>query len=233
MAGPSVPRFMAALSCFAFPPLGGEASAAVLSDPGMDWQLNSDQDWPTIGPPEMAGGITSWKISVSKNPNRNLEASLSLLYKQSPVQTFAIYQAGGNWIEFQAEMVLQPPHSSGRGAFPLVMELGIAGKFIAQQLQKLPPPIKIAGLTAVMALIDALAASAIAARAALVNVPEPPDLFNALPPPPKNPFLTCGAAEQLLIPGCQLTSASPMTQRLICQQGGLLSCYIVQQTTGE
>jgi hypothetical protein len=213
--------------------LGGEASAAVLSDTSANWDLNSDQTWLTIGPPEAARGITSWKISVPKNPKGHLEASLSLLYKQSAVQTFSIYQTGGNWVELQAEMVLQPPLGSGRGAFPLVMELGIAGKFIAQQLKKLPPPAMAAGLAAVLALVDALTAATIAARAALVNIPEPPDFFNALPPPPENPFLTCGQAEQLMIPGCQLTSKSPMTQRLICQQGGLLSCYILQQTLGE
>jgi hypothetical protein len=86
------------------------------------------------------------------------------------------------------------------------MELGAAGKFIAQQLAKLPPPAEAAAYAAVSALIAGLGVAAIAIRGAFTTVPEPPDYFQ-----PQTAF------------------TQPMTTALIQQQTKLLIAYITEE----
>lgn len=63
------------------------------------------------------------------------------------------------------------------------MELGIAGKFVAAEIQKIPEPFDLIALVIVEVVIALLGVLAIALRGALsVAVPEPRTWFGAPPP---------------------------------------------------
>ena len=83
------------------------------------------------------------------------------------------------------------------------MELGIAGKYLAQQIRQAPPEGWPPLIAAVDLLIETLEAAAIATRVAFDTVPDPPDYFSADP--------------------------LPMTPRLILLQGTLLQVYLTEQ----
>jgi hypothetical protein len=172
------------------------------------WSLNKDVDWISVIARQVNPDYVQWELSFEKNRDHDRVANLKVTGPDRSILV-KVGQAGGVWIEQQASMVLldpPPPSQTERLAFPLAMELGAAGKFIAQQLAKLPPPAKAAASTAVYALIAGLGVAAIATRNAFTTVPEPPDYFQ-----PQTAF------------------TQPMTTALIQQQTARLIAYITEE----
>ena len=95
---------------------------------------------------------------------------------------------------------------------PTVMELGIAGKFIAQEIQKIPEPFDLIALVIVELVVVAVGLIAIALRQALsAIIPEPLTWFGA--PEPYNAF----------------TRVLPATAVFITEETTLLAIYIVEE----
>jgi hypothetical protein len=184
----------------------------VFSSEPNGWSLDGNIDWITASAPQIYADYIQWELSFEKNRGRARVGSLNVVgpHRSMLVQ---VRQAGGAWIELQASMVLlNPPPTSQieRLNFPLAMELGAAGKFIAQQLKQLPPPAEAAAYATVSALIAGLGVTAIAIRSAFTTVPEPPDYFQ-----PQTAF------------------TQPMTAALIQQQTTLLIAYIGEELAAQ
>jgi hypothetical protein len=98
-------------------------------------------------------------------------------------------------------------------AVPNAMELGIAGKFIAQQIKKIPEPFTLIALLIVEIIVIVLGLLAIALRTALAPlVPEPKTWLGA--PEPFSP----------------LTLTLPATTVFLIEETVLLALYILEQT---
>jgi hypothetical protein len=170
-----------------------------------DWNLEEHPSWITISTPMVSSDYAQWELSFATNSDSNRMASLNIVGPHCSVAV-KVSQPGGAWIEQQASMILLdplPPSQTERLKFPLAMEFGAAGKFIAEQLSKLPPPAKAAAYAAVRALIRGLEVAAIAIRSAFSAVPEPPNYFQP-----------------------QTVLTQRMTTALIQQQTKLLITYI-------
>lgn len=152
---------------------------------------------------ETYAGYATWAIQVSSNTGPELHGSVVLTSPSGTVR-IPIVQQSGAAITALTTNLLTPPPSSERFAFPLAMELGVAGKFIAGLLKKIPLPYRVLAYVAVAVAIVGLAATVALARAAFVTVPEPPNYFQ---------------------PGSQI-----VTVELIEKQSGLLIQYILQET---
>jgi hypothetical protein len=180
----------------------------VFSSEPEGWSLDGSVDWIGASAPQIYADYIQWELRFEKNSGRGRVGSLNVVGPQRSMLVH-IHQAGGAWIELQASMVLlNPPPTSQteRSNFPLAMELGAAGKFIAQQLKELPPPAEAAAYAAASALIAGLGVTAIAIRDAFTRVPEPPDYFQ-----PQTAF------------------TQRMTTALIQQQTTLLIAYIGEE----
>jgi len=180
----------------------------VVTNEPRDWSLDESTAWIVVSAPQVTSDYVQWELSFETNPGSNRDASLNVAgpHRSASVK---IRQSGGAWVEQQASMILlnpPPPSQTERLKFPLAMELGAAGKFIAEQLAKLPPPAEAAAYTAICALIGGLGVAAIGIRAAFATVPEPPDYFQPRTPP-----------------------TQPMTAALIQQQTTCLIAYITEQ----
>lgn len=96
---------------------------------------------------------------------------------------------------------------------PTVMELGIAGKFIAQEIKKIPEPFTLLALALVEVVVILLGVLAITLRGMLASlVPEPETWF--------------GAPE----PYDELTRSLPATAVFLTEETTLLAIYIAEQT---
>jgi hypothetical protein len=188
--------------------VGSKSYVFVFTSEPNGWSLNKDIDWISVDAQQVNPDYVQWELSFQKNRGHDRVANLKVTGPGRSILV-KVGQAGGAWIEQQASMVLltpPPPSQTERLDFPLAMELGAAGKFIAQQLAKLPPPAEAAAYAAVCALIAGLGVAAIAIRDAFTTVPEPPDYFQP-----------------------QTALTQPMTTALIQQQTKLLIAYITEE----
>lgn len=182
---------------------------ALFAESADQWNLSGLPDWLSSSLPERLGPSSAlWSLQFSKNSGTIRTATLTLSAPNDG-SAFAVNidQPGGDWVEWQASMILLeplPPPDTARLKFPLAMELGAAGKYIAETLKKLPPPARAIGFAGVSAAIAASAGGAIALRKAFAVVPEPPDYFQELP-------------------------LVPMTDLLIVQQATAMIAYIFTQ----
>lgn len=169
-------------------------------------QVTSSADWITIQSVTTAPGVTIAPFRVTINSGDARDATLTVTGGANT--TLPITQSGVTTLAQQVALVLNPPLSAPRGPFPLAMELGIAGKFIAQQIKKAGPEAWPVLLPAVSAAVAALAAMAIGLRSAFRDVPDPPDYLPGTSPMPGN---------------------LPMTDVLILEQAKQLIQYINEE----
>jgi hypothetical protein len=184
---PGSPIQSAARASAAPPPLrfvayGNKACAYVAVPDDVSWSatLLGGGDWLAIT--DGATGVGGDLITLTAGPSTGPERSARLLVSDSRGQLLGEYAA----IQMSAEplatlntSVLEVPFPTT----PRVMELGIAGKFIAQEIQKIPEPFTLPVLALVEALVGLLGELLIALRAALATVvPEPMTWLGAPPP---------------------------------------------------
>ena len=185
------------------PPDDGEYYFIVFAPKEETWELSSQANFVAVQAPTSKPGLTIWPLQVTTNHNGQRTGTLQLrgTGQQFPVP---VSQAGGAWVEDQVTQVLSPPNTTVRSKFPLAMELGAAGKFIGEQLKKLPPPAKAVALALVPIIVTGLGLTVTMVRGRLTAVPEPPDYFG--------------------------TDPDLITARLIKQQTESLIKYITKQT---
>ena len=126
-----------------------------------------------------------------------------------PVHTWPVVQSSAVPLKLLNDAALAVPFP----AVPNAMELGIAGKFIAQQIKKIPEPFTLIALLVVEIIVIVLGLLAIALRTALAPlVPEPLTWLGA--PLPYDP----------------LTRQFPATTVFLVEETVLLVSYILEQT---
>jgi hypothetical protein len=162
------------------PPEDGKYFFIVFTPIEETWELSSQAEFVTVLAPTSQPGLTIWPLQVTTNRDGQRTGTLQLRGQgqQFPVP---VSQAGGAWVEDQVTQVLSPPNTTVRSKFPLAMELGAAGKFIGEQLKKLPPPAKAAALALLPIIITGLGSIVIMVRAGFSTVPEPPNYFTSDP----------------------------------------------------
>lgn len=186
---------------------GSEACAYAAVPDRVSWtaRLTGGDGWLSItGASSGTGpGLVTLTAKQSTGPARTARLAITANGK-----TLAAYDAIQDSAEPLATLntsVLELPFPTT----PRVMELGIAGKFIAQEIAKIPEPFTLVALAIVEALVALIGELFIALRGALsVAIPEPMTWFGA--PPPHD----------------ALTKVMPATAVFIQQETDLLMLYL-------
>lgn len=187
--------------------VAGSASwSATLSADAAGWLSFAGADSGT-GP-----GLITLAAPPSTTGARRAELTVRIAGTAEPL-VWPVVQASSAPIAALNASVLAVPFPD----VPGVMELGIAGKFIAQEIQKIPEPFMLIALAIVEAVVLLLGLLAIALRAALSPVvPEPRTWFGA-----PGPY---GAMTRLM----------PATAVFITEETTLLALYIAKEAlSGE
>lgn len=190
------------------PPLGnGEGFVFVFAGSTTGWSLSTADSWLFPSGIESGNGYVRLGYEVESNGGKGRQTTVQVKQQGCTVKTLDIFQFGGSPVTGMKQLVLESPTSTQRGKIPpfslLIMELGILGKFIAKEIKKLPAEGWPVALAAVAGIIEAIAASLVAACFAFAEVPEPPDYFSSDP--------------------------VPMEVLLVEQQANLLIAYISEQ----
>jgi hypothetical protein len=190
-----------------WPPLGGDGTINVLTSLPGNWAATTSATWLSGGSASSVAGHVGLPFTVDANSGAARHGAIRVQGPDGFDRSLGLSQRGGTGILEQKTFVLAPQPPSGRASFPLAMELGIAGKYLAQQIRQAPPEAWPVLIAAAVAAINVLATAAIAGRASLATVPEPPDYFSEDP--------------------------APMTTVLILQQAMLLNAYVTEQVLAE
>jgi hypothetical protein len=173
------------------------ASLLVLAPRGVRWSASSEASWISLAAPTHGAGTGMLSYSVEDNPSPPRKGTIRVAgMGMTHLVDVRVGQAGGSLVQSQTDQLL---------ASPMIMELGVAGKLIAEQIAKAPPPAQPPLLAAAEALVEALAALAITVRLSFATVPQPRPLFGRPPGP------------------------LPVTTQFILRQAALLQEYIPAQ----
>lgn len=187
---------------------GSEACAYVAAPDRVSWtaRLTGGGGWLSItGASSGTGpGLVTLTASQSTGPARTARLAITAANGKTLVSYDAIQDSAVPLATLNTS-VLETPFPTT----PRVMELGIAGKFIAQEIAKIPEPFTLVALAIVEALVALIGELFIALRGALaVVIPEPMTWFGA--PPPYD----------------ALTKVMPATAVFIQQETDLLMLYL-------
>lgn len=188
---------------------GGEASAFIDAGTKISWTAALSPDaagWLDFSGPASGTGPGLVTLTAQRNTTAAHTARLTVRIagRPRPLVWEAIQSSALPLATLNAS-VLEVPFPTT----PRVMELGIAGKFIATEIQKIPEPFDLIALALVELLVALIGELAIALRGALSPVvPEPMTWF--------------GAPE----PYDALTQVMPATAVCIQEETALLLLYI-------
>lgn len=220
---------MSASSAFApvYPPLlplrfsayGGIVIAFVETLHPVGWRASLSADaaeWVSLVAGET--GIGSDTVTLQADPNTGpaLRGTLTVSFTSGPRPplVWPLEQISAVPLATLNAAVLEVPWPN----VPRVMELGIAGKFIAQQVAKIPEPFTLLALLVVELIVVALGLLLVTARALLAPlVPEPKTWFGVPPGGYAEPF-------------APLTEIQPATAVCIIEETALLAIYIAEET---
>lgn len=162
---------------------GGEASAFVDTGSTTSWTATLSPDaagWLDFSGPASGAGPGLVTLTAQRNTTAAHTATLTVRIagRPRPLVWEAIQSSALPLATLNAS-VLEVPFPTT----PRVMELGIAGKFIATEIQKIPEPFDLIALAIVEVLVALIGELAIALRGALSPVvPEPMTWFGAPEP---------------------------------------------------
>lgn len=152
-------------------------------------------------------------VTLVTEPSTTREQRAALVVQPAPpapALTWPVVQVSTEPLSTMNASVLAVPFFPRT---PTVMELGIAGKFIAKEIKKIPEPFTLIALLVVEIVVILLGILAIVIRGTLSPVvPEPKTWF--------------GAPE----PYDALTEALPATAVFLTEETTLLAIYIAEQT---
>lgn len=133
-----------------------QATVTVKAPPGMAWSASASDGWIVLGGGASGSGPGVFTFTVEDNPGAMRQGTLSV-----GDQVLHIVQLSAP--KWQDQQVLSAP-------LPYIEQVGLEG-FI-KEINKLPPPARVAGLVALVAAIGGVGLSAEALYAAFPNVPE-------------------------------------------------------------
>lgn len=195
---------------------GGTTSIFVNAADHETWSaaLASNGPWLTLvaGATGTGSGLVTLKAEPSTTRERTATLTVRFQGARAPL-AWPVAQDSAVPLSTLNDSVLQVPFAF----VPSLMELGIAGKFIAQQVAKVPEPFTLIALLIVEIIVVAVGLLAIAVRGALAPVvPEPKTWFGV----PDGGF-----AE----PYAPLTLVLPATAVYITEEISMLALYIAGQ----
>lgn len=190
---------------------GGKTSVFVDARATAAWSASLESAaWLAFAGP--ADGTGPGLVTLAAPPSTGAQRSGTLVVRiagESAPRAWPVVQASALPLATLNASVLATPFPG----VPTVMELGIAGGYVAEQIQDIPEPFDLIALAVVELIVLALGALAIALRAALAPVvPEPRTWFGA--PEPFTAF----------------ASALPATGVFLVEETLLLAAYILEQT---
>ena len=198
---------------------GGTTSVFVPAADHEQWSAALSADavpWLTLGDGAAGRGTGLVVLNAAQNLAAGREATLTV--------TFAPHRRP--LVRVVAQMTAVPLHTLNDSVLqvpfmmvPRVMELGIAGKFIAEQIAKIPEPFNLIALLVVEIVVVIAGILAFLVRGALAPiVPEPKTWFGV-------PLEDGYAA-----PFDPLTQIVPATAVCIAEETVMLAIYIAEQT---
>lgn len=213
-----------------YPCTGGPGAIYVAADANTSWSarfVGGSPDWIDLQGPTSGTGDALLKFSVDINPDSNRSATLEIVESQSRRKSkHLIRQASGVSSKLQQDQVLELPFLE----VPRIMELGIAGKFIAAQIQKIPEPFDLIALLIVEVVVALGGVLTATLRGAIPSelIPTPKPVFPLPPLPPPSPlpipsFIDTSQAESFLM-------QIPITPAFILEQTATLCAYIAIET---
>ncbi len=208
--------------------VGASPAGAIFIDApdGVSWTAEPTTDWvhPAEGVAARGKGPGVFTFSVDTNPGDEREGGISIVRDDTKTSVVhPLRQQAGASIREQSEQVLDFPWIT----VPRVMEIGIAAKWAAAQIKKIPEPFDLIALVIVEILVVVLGFSLIAARALIAPlVPEPPTPF---PWPPMPSHSAIIPPMPVPLPP-EVQAALPVTTTLIAMQTAATAFYIALQT---
>ena len=193
---------------------GGDGTVFVDMPDTTDWTATLSADaasWVVIAAGTTGRGPGLVKLSACRNTTDRHTAELTVTPAGAyPPRRWPLVQMSAVPVATMNASVLAVPFFPRT---PTVMELGIAGGFIAKQVKKIPEPFTLLALLVVEIVVILLGVLAIMIRSMLsALVPEPKTWFGA--PEPYDP----------------LTQELPATAVFIIEETSLTAVYIAEQT---
>jgi hypothetical protein len=133
-----------------------QAQVTVNAPPGMAWTASASESWIALGGGASGQGPGVFTFTVEDNPGAMRQGTLSV----GDQVLHVVQLSAPTW---QDQQVLSAP-------LPYIEQVGLEG-FI-KEINKLPPPARVAGLAALLTAIGGVAASATALYAGFPTVPE-------------------------------------------------------------
>ncbi|MCH6257824.1 hypothetical protein MLD52_14800 [Puniceicoccaceae bacterium K14] len=212
--------------------VGGNGAIYVDADPDSSWSVKipeNDRSWLSLSNYKSGKGKGSGilKFALDKNPNEEREGSLTIEKEGQKVSSHhLLYQKSGlSTVELTNSVMTLPFLET-----PKILELGIAGKFIAKEIKKIPEPFDLIALV----IVEVVVALGGVLTAVLRNsvphnlLPTPVSVFDLPPLPPPSPFpvpsfINLNEVNRLL-------QKLPLTPAFILEQTATLGAYIAIQT---
>lgn len=195
---------------------GGTTSIFVNAADHETWSaaLATEPAWLTLvaGATGTGSGLITLKAEQSTTGERSATLTVRFQGARAPL-AWPVTQDSASPLATLNASVLQVPFAF----VPALMELGIAGKFIAQQVAKVPEPFTLIALVIVEIIVVVVGLLAIVVRSALAPVVPEPKTWFGVP--------TGGFAE----PYAPLTLVLPATAVYITEEISMLALYIAEQ----
>lgn len=207
---------------------GASQAGAVFVDApaGHSWTVNLAGDWlfPATGSATSGTGPGVFVFGAKTNSGAARSGEVQIHTDgQAKVRTRPLLQQAGVWLQTESNSVLELPWLT----VPRVMELGIAAKWIAAQIKKIPEPFTLIALVIVEILVVVLGLTVLTARALVAPLfPEPPTPFPWPPMPSTDPGST---ADGSVFPP-EITRHIPVTSAVIAMQTVTTAIYLALET---
>lgn len=207
---------------------GGNGAIYVDAKRSTSWSAaisNSGSDWIQFQSASSGTGDAILKFSLSPNAGPDREATISISTSSGKFSgSHLIRQGSGEGIKVQSDEVMNLPSLE----IPRIMELGIAGKFIATEIQKIPEPFDLIALVIVEIVVALGGLLTAALRASIPSelFPMPKPVFELPPIPPPSPLPDPATIQNLL-------AQVPLTLTFILEQTATLCVYIAIETLEE
>jgi hypothetical protein len=201
-----------------FAEAGSVAYFFLAADHDENWRIRASADWLHFGSPTAGVGPALIALHAVPNVGEARTATISIARRRGDEYKLA-RQASALPMRAQQDAVEQVPFAT----VPRTMELGIAAKFVAKEISKIPEPFDLIALAIAEVIVILVGVGAISLRELMApDIPEPTSWLAhpPLPSPLPNP---------LPPPLAQLIAKLPVTVTVQAQETILTAIYLAQQ----
>lgn len=212
--------------------VGGEGAIYVNAPSKCSWTARltgGAAQWSHFKGASSGTGDAIVRFEINPNPHSDRQGELIIEEDgDERLSSHSIRQGSGAGVKIQTDEVMRLPFLE----VPLIMELGIAGKFVAQKIKKIPEPFDLIALVIVEAIVAIGGILTATLRSAIPTdlLPMPKSVFAYPPLPPPSPFPVPGFIN--LSKFENLLENIPITPGFIYEQTATLCAYIAIETLG-